>query len=373
MRRRLDSPVMARPAPIARETKPAGGQGRGTTTFELHAMEILDNPVPKSPQAVNLRSSLGGAAASPRVSGASSPRYLQATAASAAHSGSRPGLAAKPPKLDMSLMPAAGGASNRAMSTQIEFQPGTQRTLRRSFSAPRRSAQATVANIAAPPRQHEAGNESPRYSRDPAMFADASTALPPPPVGLPDGPQVGYDPTRPASATARARRPPRAPAPGTVSTHDKSIPNARRTQRAKGTYQPAPPVTTVSALSAMEPTLLTDAGFASNPIPRKGKGVASPAVASSPYNPLADINRAPSPARRPPPPPPPPPPAAAAAIASGTGSGAGIGGRLKASGYFGCASGSETAEKSLMGGRRARGLCSPRSGASMNLLAWDAS
>ena len=141
-------------------------------------------------------------------------------------------------------------------------------------------------------------------------------------------------------------------------THDKGIPNSRRSQRARGTYQPGPAITTVSALAASEAMLITDAGYASNPIGRKAQGTAHPKTLRSawegPSHPMPDSPRAPAPPRVSA-----PSPSARRWPPS----------ELHASGYIGRASGSEV--DNLLGGRRARGACSPRAPSVPNLLAWD--
>ena len=266
-----------------------------------------------SPARPHLRSSLQGAAASPRPS---SPRYLQATSASRAHA-IRPGAPLY--AADASALPPAGGGPNSDLSTMIDFDSGQGRTLRRSSSFARRAAPATIAAIAAPPTP-----------------------------ALPEAP--------PRAAPSLARhRPPRAPG---ACTHDKGIPNSRRSQRARGTYQPGPAITTVSALAASEAMLITDAGYASNPIGRKAQGTAHPKTLRSawegPSHPMPDSPRAPAPPRVSA-----PSPSARRWPPS----------ELHASGYIGRASGSEV--DNLLGGRRARGACSPRAPSVPNLLAWD--
>ena len=66
------------------------------------------------------------------------------------------------------------------------------------------------------------------------------------------------------------------PSTPSISTHDKSIPNSRRSQRGSGTFVPGPVLTSVEALATSTSTLITDNGFASDAIRHKGRGLASP-------------------------------------------------------------------------------------------------
>jgi hypothetical protein len=246
------------------------------------------------------------------TSPAPSPRYLQATAASAAKSvapapapnaDSSPLEHAAPafetqldavdvsdhttqadallPTDGMTSLPAlstlprvgepAGGDANDAMKTQIDFdQEHPRRPLRRETNVARRNVPATTASIASPVRgatlQSPRGVASQRLW-EAGMFAEAGP-------GRPREEPAG-------GAYPGAVVPPRAPphrATGGACTHDKSLPNPRRSQRGAGIFQPGPAVTTTAALATSSVELTTDAGFASLPIKRRGRGVASPRV-----------------------------------------------------------------------------------------------
>lgn len=125
------------------------------------------------------------------------------------------------------------------------------------------------------------------------------------------------------------------------TTHDKTLPNARRSQRGTGTCLPAHPVASIvhAPDPAARPAFLTDAGFATASMHRRGRGGASPL----PLRPTSNPNEAGVPTGAP-------------AVAPVTG--------------HGMASGSSQIEQQLLGGRRARGLCSPRPERVSNLLAW---
>jgi len=239
--------------------------------------------------------------------------------------------------------------SNRDSTSRIDFDSvpelGEQRhTQRKVYNVPQRSNPATIASIASPMRGR--GNESPRYSKDAALFAETSTNV---------GPVV------PRSRPPSARRPPMAPSQ--PATHDKSLPNARRSQRSAGTCQPAPELTSAAALAASASMLAANnveppgRAFAADAVPRRGRGVASPTV-SRPVdtgmvgNPYSGRENA--------------PPTDEGRVAVGS-----LGYKmsdLRSSGYIGVVSGGQV--DNLLGGRRGRGMCSPRPQRA-NPLAWD--
>ena len=330
--------------------------------FEIHAAEIFD---PGAPLAVerrpasspgipplHLRSALKGSSANPAGPPVArpgsprpgsprpgSPRYMQATTASSSQARIRK------PTIDAAQLPPAGGAPYRTPVDSIDHSSdGDRHTMRRSFSLPRRSHAATIASIAAPPRGP--GNlESPRFARDSALFAESSS--------LPAYGGGGGGGGPPASKRPPLSRP--------SSSHDKTIPNPRRTQKAAGLYQPAPPISSVAALAAAEGMIQgTQSGgaFATNPMPRRGPGGARPdslRPAVNAINPSAAEsssafgNSSPRPTitRRGYTPPP-----------ERT--------NLRDAGYVGMASGSQV--DNLLGGRKAAGICSPRNNA--NPIAW---
>ena len=300
---RGDSPVRARPAPVS---VVSGGE---------------------SPLPPHLRSALIGAGVGPRLA---SPGYMQATNASAAYSAARPISRQQQRQEDAANLPPAGGNPNIRGDSLIDYERGEPRhTQRRIIVQPQRSNPATTAGIATPMRGQ--GMESPRFSSTSDLFAETSTG-------------VSAARSRPASASTR--RPPLAPG---ASTHDKSLPNARRSQRGVGRCLPAPELSSAASLAASADMIEATA------LPRRASGVAKPMVARP-----ADMSMMAN------------PPTASALPGEGrpkpTGSLAYQMNDLRTSGYIGMASGS-VADNHL-GGRRARGLCSPRP-ASSNPLAWN--
>jgi hypothetical protein len=214
------------------------------------------------------------------------------------------------------------------MKTQIDFgEPAEdeRRTLRRAIKVPVRQAPATTAGIASPTRG--ATLEAPawmadRELREAGMFLQA---------GEPAG-----TPWHNGDAAARERL-----AAPYFTTHDKSLPNPRRTQRGAGTCLPGPvhanPTHGPEGLSHPKPTYITDEGFSSTAMHRRGRGGASP----MPLPPQSNPNTS--------------------SMAHGP--------TVEPVRGHGMASGSSGVD-GLLGGRRARGLCSPRVGGSGNLIAW---
>eukprot|EP00325_Prymnesiales_sp_UTEX-LB-985_P029420 CAMPEP_0174715934 /NCGR_PEP_ID=MMETSP1094-20130205/22695_1 /TAXON_ID=156173 /ORGANISM="Chrysochromulina brevifilum, Strain UTEX LB 985" /LENGTH=339 /DNA_ID=CAMNT_0015915603 /DNA_START=45 /DNA_END=1064 /DNA_ORIENTATION=+ len=330
---RVDSPVYVRPAPVSVETRAAGG-APSVPTHHHHRVQLFETTAP-SPTRVSqpppvpplhLRSALEGSGASAR--NYTGPSYLRPTSASTAHSAARPGSPA-PITLargaaDDSTQPPAGGDPNRAFGDQIDFSHERPRTMRRSFSLPRRSSPATTASIASPARGLT--RESPRFSKDTAMFADASTGAAAP------------------FSSRTAVRPPLSPMHH--STHDKSLPNSRRSQRGTGCCQPAPALTSAAALATSESMLIGSSDVGQR-LPRRGRGTASPMVARPP---APSENAAPSGSGQP----------SHQQEASTD---------LRKAGYIGAISGVQC--DNLLGGRKARGLCSPRPLRGSNPLTWD--
>ena len=303
-----------------------------------------------------MRSSFNGPGfASARLDVPASPRYMQATAASRA--ASRPGsasaaaLSVPPDVRDFSTTstssalpvdlsdpgPPAGGDANAEMKNLIDFggddlvrDDSPRRPFRREIAVPaRQAAGATTGGIASPTRGMML--ESPRAAADkrlrealPGMFMEAAN---------PPSRWINSD------ATARERL-----ASPYFSTHDKSLPNARRSQRATGSCLPSQEFTTIAhdADPRAPRAFLTDAGFSSASMHRRGRGGASPV----PQLPASNPNEAGVPTGEP-------------AVARMPG--------------HGLASGAGRLEQQLLGGRRARGACSPRMlrhEGSGNFLAW---
>lgn len=260
---------------------------------------------------------------SPRCSSprCNSPRYLQHTMASAL----RTRAGGDAPPSDASLMPPAGGDSNNALKHTMDLanDPGEQpRRLRRTLSTPRARAAECFS--------------------DSAVSGSTSSG---PGCALVDG---GATEARADAGTYGAVRPhamiahdmARMPSSPQLSSHDKSIPNARRSQRASGQFVPGPVLTSVEALANSKPQVLTtDAGFASTAITRRARGQASP----MPLRPTADPN-----------------PASQSGLATvqPTLDGAGV------------ASGVSIRDNLLMG-RRGRGMCSPAGMRSSCPYQWD--
>ena len=242
--------------------------------------------------------SSGAGFASPRCSSprCQSPRYLQHTMASALRVKNEAAIHVA--SIDVANMEPAGGDSNMASKFTMDLSEDQPRRLRRTLSAPRSRAAGCFVDSPAP--EHPAATEA---LEPPLHSAEAVRLL--------------------THATS----------------HDKSLPNARRSQRAAGTFVPGPPMTSVEALAASTAVLTTDAGFASTSITRRARGLASPMA----LRPGADPN-----------------PLSESGLATQQRSieGAGV------------ASGVSTRD-SLLLGRRARGACSPggvRSGAPYQ---WD--
>ena len=306
----------------------------------------------------HLRSALAGAAAAPKM-----PGYLQSTTSSRASL--RPGSPRRE-KPDPAAMVPAGGVPNRSESLQLDFNNLPERgeyrhTQRRIYNVPQRSYPATVASIAAPSRS---GMESPRYSKESLLFAETSTGLQP-------HERSAYGERPPA-----ARRPPTAPV---VSTHDKTLPNKSKSKRGAGSCQRPPELTSTAALANSVTTLAASATllassyqppveppppnyFTAKEVARRARGFASPSISRP-----ADVYMVAT-ARGPEAPvPPPPPPVDLSRTMEGSLTSKLV--DLRPSGYVGMASG--PVRDNLLGGRRARGMCSPRSEV-YNPIAWDA-
>lgn len=266
-------------------SRPAGGRS-AVKTLHDKGVGLFSTYENTSTQPTHLRSAFSGAgmlagpgeasAMSPRCS---SPRYLQPTMASALR-------ARNAAPVDVTEMLPAGGDSNMATKLTIDLSQEAPRRLRRTLSAPRSCA--------------------------PECFVES--AAPEPEVARP--PRAAASPRQISHATS----------------HDKSLPNARRTQRASGVFVPGQPMSSVAALVAPEGSLTTDAGVVSNFVARRARGAASPMA----LRPGADPN-----------------PGSASGLATQQRAveGAGI-----ASGVF--ASGATTRDDLLLG-RRGRGACSP--------------
>ena len=231
-------------------------------------------------------------------------------------------------EVDISDLDAAGGGANDAMKSQIDFSQVANDGERRPFRGkingpPSRQAPATTEGIASPTRN--ATIESPRAwadqrLRESGMFMEGGNEA---------RPMTWVN----SDVAARERL-----ASPYCNTHDKSLPNARRTQRGTGTCLPAPPVADTAHVpgNGAPPAFLTDFGFASAAMHRRARGTADPPRVQPTSNP----NEAGAP---------PPVPMHAHGMASGS-----------------------SHIDGLLGGRRARGQCSPRvERASHNLLAWD--
>jgi hypothetical protein len=204
----------------------------------------------------------------------------------------------------------AGGFANDLMKSEIDFEDSQRRPLRRSLSMPRRHAAATTAGIAEPTRGEPTGDW---HGEPPLASPRALTSRRLAEAGMFAGegapPAVAGTPVR-VDRPHGVRRPPTAPnmfggpAPfgafdkpvrvALHSSHYKSIPNPSRSRKGMGRYVPGPPVTTDHALASAPPAFITDAGFDSAPMHRRGKvahesviahrpgGVAGPQALSNP-------------------------------------------------------------------------------------------
>jgi len=232
----------------AAKARAAGGLGQTKTLHDTAQAMLFSTETGSAPSLpFHLRSAFKGAGVVPsperdggvpRSPRCNSPRYLQATMASALRS-----RVAADDRVDTALMEPAGGDSNNATKHTMDLanEPGeAPRRLRRSLSAPRSRAKDVIFAPSSDPASSGAG-------------ADAAAQL-----HITDGAQTA----RPTS-------------PGFAS-HDKSIPNSRRSQRAAGHFVPGPVLTSVEALASSKGTLITDAGFASDAIKHRGRGLASP-------------------------------------------------------------------------------------------------
>ena len=361
---------MASPRPSSGlSTRPAGGKGHTDTIDDVCASMLHGGDAPRksSPERVpvHLQSAFSGAGVLDGAVVPPSPRYMRPTTASTASARVPPGSAGPPPapaaapsepprdtrfdraefgpkadKFEVSTMDVAGGDANDAMKSQIDFVPRgeTRRPLRRPLAPPARQAPATTAGIASPSRQSTL--ESPRDAAD-RMLAESGIFMaggdgPIPDISDGPIPMPGAE-TAVQWRNADARAGGRLAAPY-FSTHDKSVPNARRSQRGTGACLPGP----VTARPTHEPNsnapraFLTDAGFASTAMHRRGRGSATPGLALPTSNPN-----------------------------DGGGIAAVVGG-------YGMTSGGSQVDP-LLGGRRARGQCSPRvSNCSSDFMTWGA-
>ena len=155
--------------------------------------------------------------------------------------------------VDFASHPAGGSPNNRfSLSRALDFgieEP--RRRLRRSLSAPRSLGSRTArASEFVEPMQGPAGALMARH--------DALSGA--------RAPQGGF----------------------TTSSHDKSIPNKPRSQRASGQYQPKRPLqVTPDALAAAPYVLVSDSGFDSSAVGRRARGSCSPMAC----RPTADPNQ----------------------------------------------------------------------------------
>lgn len=392
---------------FSRGTRPAGGAGHVETINEKRANILYNDSPRKNVLPLHLRSAFHGAGFTGNLGERfyvppSSPRYMQATASSRA--GSRPGSAAAPSspamrpspslppdtrdfqtmadygneqafEVDISDLGPAGAGPNDAMKSLIDFggqglgpEDEPRRPFRREITIPGRQVPATTGGIASPTRG--ATLESPRAAadqrlREAGMFMEAGNE-----------PVVQQQPSAAAvqQPLSTTRRPPRAPTGGGGgggghnnpayhyadaqqslrspyhSSHDKSLPNSRRSVRGSGMYPQTGPAQHSIAHEAnpdAEPAFLTDAGFSSAAMHRRGRGRANPA-AHPPKQPISNPNEAGVPVSAP----------AVTSVVS------------KETGFHGLASGASKTEQQLLGGRRARGLCSPRASSGTNFMMW---
>ena len=352
----MDSPRYARPA---------GGRGHVNTIYDRQTELLNDAKYVRTGNVpMHLRSAFHGAGvshtSSTRLEVPNSPRYMQSTAASrntsrpaSAASGRAP--AAKPPlplppgaraggptprdtfeqvdisdDVDVSSLSPAGGPANASMKTEIDLRhpvDGPRRSFRSATSLngpPARQVPATVESIASPTRG--ATLESPRAAADARLYESGMYMG----GGMPrDGEDMRhFYPEHTggwvnSDAVARGRL-----AMPYFTTHDKSLPNARRTQRGSGACLPPSAVASVTHEpgNGTPPAFLTDHGFSSVTMPRLGRAGAS---IPPPLPPNSNPNEAGAPPPRP------------------------------TAGYHGMASGSSAIDP-LLGGRRRRGDCSPR-------------
>ena len=368
-------------------TKPAGGSSHINDLHDRRASLLYSGGSAMgrrhtAEQPAHLQSAMAGAGLNcsgvHRPSSAqvpASPRYMQSTAASARKASPRASSGAKfeapqnvappiprdtrfddyPPTLPAELFvppSPAGGDSNATFKNQIDYvaeEDGPRRTFRRSIESPHgpvhaklQKVPATVESIASPTRGATALDDKPAYAPSAYTASDqrrpSFDTLP----GFFMAPAASGGPWINGDSTSRERL-----ASPYFNTHDKSLPNARRSQRGSGVFLPPPvqaatthePHVANPALPPPQPAFLTDAGFSSAAMHRRGRGEASPAPAVP-----ADPN-----------------------AAAGT--------HRSVRGH-GMASGSLLHEKRdpHLGGRRARGFCSPRigggDGGAAAALAW---
>lgn len=168
----------------------------------------------------------------------------------------------------------AGGLSNNRHQYSIDFSAaGQKRHLKRSLSLPRsrtfslsndadlvgKDAMATALRKTAERRAAASNAVQP-------SAAEASCSVDAKDVRVPLSLQL-------ASAPLTAQHSVALPS-DMVSTHDKSIPNTRRTRRGSGICLPRPVAVTPEALAAAPPTmsLVSDRGFSSTAMPRRARG-----------------------------------------------------------------------------------------------------
>ena len=213
---------------------------------------------------------------SPR--GISSPRYLQHTAASAAKLVASPRAAV--PNANHLLPPAGGCANNRhhsVMGQAARFDQGDsdgpRRTLRRTLSAPRNLMGKSASPSAEAPQQPWA--REPAVERSPAPAASG---------GLVARHDALSCEIRSDSPRLQLPRPPS----GWLTSHDKSLPNAPRSRRSSGACSPGGALqVTPDALANAAPAMVSDSGFDSAHIGRRGRGLCSPTA----IKPTADPNQ----------------------------------------------------------------------------------
>ncbi|KAL1523197.1 hypothetical protein AB1Y20_018150 [Prymnesium parvum] len=238
----------------ALKARAAGGPGRTETLHDKAEAMIYCNSEPTRDVSLpmHLRSAFSGAGVvpmaapdggssarchSPRCSTprCNSPRYLQATMASALRTRADD-------KVDVTSMRPAGGESNIATKYTMDLgsEAGQQpRRLRRALSAPRSRAKEIIFE--------------PQYDRD--CFG--------PGFGIPMPPQL--------KDGTSARRP-----TAEISSHDKSIPNSRRSQRGRGVFIPTPVLTSIEVLAASKDPVPPEAVFGPDEVKHRGRGLASP-------------------------------------------------------------------------------------------------
>lgn len=249
-------------------SRAAGGHGAVRTIHDKSVGLFMTNPQREAvAQPSHLRSVFhGGAvlpgadAGSPRCSSprCSSPRYLQHTLSSAL----RTRVADAPPcegEMGVAQPNPAGGSSNSLFKDQIDLNIEQRRSLRRTLSAP---------SSRVPLKEEPTGGGGGEHAFNPGA------------VGLEGGRSGRSSPARPRPIARGASE---------FSSHDKSVPNARRSHRAGGINKPGPliaaaEVIAYSAADGPEHEPADRIGL------RRGRGLASPVALrpGSTGNPLSD-------------------------------------------------------------------------------------